>query len=130
MKKTAKSAKKSAKKSAPKSPKPREITGFVALIDALLHQGVTAKPDHGFARSRHSVESAVAAIMAKFPKKDKASVKRIVKVRPRHLERQKAGAYAYDGKKNRAPRWAWVGPGHAEASRVVRDGQVVTVVSR
>ena len=89
--------------------KPRPTTGYVAFIDGLLH---TAGPaEHGFPRSKYAVDEAVRLTMAKFPGKNPASVKRIVKVRPRHLERQKVEG-GYDGQKKRAPRWKWVGPGH------------------
>lgn len=96
--------------SKPKEAKVRPNSGFIALIDRLLlTKGGTEKVE-GFHRSKYTVEDAVKIILKYFPEKNAVSVKKVVKVRPRHLEMIK-GADAYDGNKNRAPRWAWVGPG-------------------
>lgn len=84
-------------------------SGFIALIDSLLKQVVPGKVE-GYVRSKFTVDEAVGKIMAAFPNKNAASVKRIVKVRPRHLERIKTGGL-YDEKTAPAPRWRWVGPG-------------------
>lgn len=86
-------------------------TGFMAMIDKLLldvdeRMGVV----EGFPRSRHSATEAHAIVSKAFPQKDPASVKKIIKVRPRHLERQK-GDLGFDEVKNPAPRWRFVGPG-------------------
>ena len=86
-------------------------TGFMAMIDKLLldvdeHAGVV----EGFPRSKHSAAEAHAVVSKAFPQKDPASVKKIIKVRPRHLEKQK-GDLGFDETKNRAPRWRFVGPG-------------------
>ena len=86
-------------------------TGFMAMIDKLLLDvderiGVV----EGFPRSRHSATEAHAIVLKAFPQKDPASVKKIIKVRPRHLEKQK-GNLGFDDVKNPAPRWRFVGPG-------------------
>jgi len=48
-------------------------------------------------------------VCARFPGKNPVSVKKIIKVRPRHLEKIKTqDNYDDSGKKN-APRWRWVG---------------------
>ena len=88
-------------------------TGFVAFVDGLILTPPTGAAAlqvvHGFVRSRYSVDEAVRLVLAKYPDKAPSSVKRIVKVRPRHLERQKLSGF--DQKKVRAPRWRWTGPG-------------------
>lgn len=84
-------------------------SGFIAYIDKLLlEQDSTAKVD-GFPRSAYTVDEALKEVLKKFPEKDPTSAKKIIKVRPRHLERRKDGVY--DDAKSRAPRWAVVGPG-------------------
>jgi hypothetical protein len=84
-------------------------TGFIAAIDKLL-LNTTPEPVEGFKRSKYSVDDALRAIMKLYPAKDPVSVKKIIKVRPRHLEKAKHDG-AFDNDKNRAPRWAFVGPG-------------------
>lgn len=86
-------------------------TGFMAMIDKLLldvdeHAGVV----EGFRRSRHSAADVHAVVSKAFPQKDPISIRKIIKVRPRHLEKQK-GDLGFDGEANRAPRWRFVGPG-------------------
>ncbi len=83
-------------------------SGFIALIDDLLTDTGGEKVD-GFLRSKYSVDEALKEVMKKFPDKQPNSAKKIIKVRPRHLERRKDGVY--DDKAKRAPRWAVVGPG-------------------
>lgn len=91
-------------------------TGFMAIIDAmLLEVDESVGVVEGFRRSKFSVKEVVDAVMAKLPQKDPESVRKIVKVRPRHLEKQKKDG-SFDGEKNRAPRWRWVGPGTQYAS--------------
>ena len=86
-------------------------TGFMAAIDKLLLDvDEAAGETEGFRRSRYSAAEAHAIVSKAFPQKDPASVKKIIKVRPRHLERQK-GDLGFDETKNRAPRWRFVGPG-------------------
>jgi len=95
------------KEKKPKGVAPRTNTGFVAFIDKLLHAGVSKELIEGYHRSKHTVASAVNAVMAQFPDKDPVSVKKIVKVRPRSLTvRATAGVVV--------PRWAYVGPGHSD----------------
>lgn len=84
-------------------------TGFMAYIDQLLFD-TTPEIVEGYIRSKHSVDEAVRKVCTRFPGKQLASVKRIVKVRPRHLERIKSQDRFND--RQSAPRWRWVGPGH------------------
>ncbi len=91
-----------------KADKPRG-TGYIAYIDSLL---LDTEPGEvqGFVRSRYSVMDAVKLVAKKFPAKSLDSIKKVIKVRPRHLERVKTSDQ-FDEKKNPAPRWKWVGPG-------------------
>lgn len=86
----------------------RKDTGFISLVDELL-LSTTGEKVEGFQRSKFTVDQALAKVMAKFPDKDPVSVKKIIKVRPRHLERRKGDEY--NDKSKRAPRWGFVGPG-------------------
>ena len=91
-------------------------TGFMAIIDAmLLEVDESVGVVEGFRRSKFSVKEVVDAVMVKLPQKDPESVRKIVKVRPRHLEKQKKEG-SFDDVENRAPRWRWVGPGTQFAS--------------
>ncbi len=90
---------------------------YIAYMDALLLD--LALDEHGqpieaegFLRSKHSIHDAVKLVLKKYGDKDPASVKRILKVRPRHMEKMKTLGLFDDAKTAlRAPRWAWVGPG-------------------
>lgn len=84
-------------------------TGFIAFIDTLLLDTSGTTKTDGFLRSQYTVDEALEEVLKKFPDKDPTSVKKIIKVRPRHLERRKDGVY--DDTKTRAPRWSVVGPG-------------------
>jgi hypothetical protein len=81
----------------------RRGSGYVAYIDELLFQ-LSGKKEKGYARSQHTVTEAVRLILKKFPEANPGSVRRVVKVRPRHLERSKTS-----GVDNKAPRWALAG---------------------
>lgn len=75
----------------------------------MLHDVVPNAPAvKGFLRSRHSVTDVVRKVLESFPDKDPVSLRKIIKVRPRQLEKSKTRDYS-DGE--RAPRWAYVGPG-------------------
>lgn len=93
-----------------KVPKVRQFSGFIAAIDELLLTDGGKGKVEGFNRSKYSVSEALEIIMKKFPYKNPISVKKIIKVRPRHLEMIK-GVEAFDTVKKRAPRWAFVGSG-------------------
>lgn len=101
--------KKVAKVRAPRPAKgaSRVHSGFVALIDKLLHEGVGRSEVQGYRRSKHTVNAAVAIIMKAFPDKKVDSVKKIVKVRPRSIVKRSAPGTL-------VPRWAWVGPGYGD----------------
>lgn len=90
---------------APKAPAGPRGTGFIAYIDELLL--ATAGTADGFKRSKHTVDEALALVMTKYPEKTPASVKKVIKVRPRHLERRKDGKFDNVAGK-RAPRWGKV----------------------
>lgn len=96
----------------PVAPESRQRgSGYIAYIDQLLLE-VDGKgaDEKGFLRSKYTVTDAVRAVLMKFPGKNPGSVKRVVKVRPRHLERAKTlDRFSESG--DRAPRWAWTGPG-------------------
>lgn len=116
-------------KAAPKARVATPNTGFMAIIDDhLLDIDKEVGVVEGFERSKYSVNDVVAVVMAKLPDKNPDSVRKIIKVRPRHLEKQKKDG-AYDGEKNRAPRWRWTGPGIQYASpdvlvtTLVKDGK-------
>ena len=86
-------------------------TGFMAMIDKfLLDVDEKAGIINGFPRSKHSAAEVHAIVFKAFPQKDSTSVMKIIKVRPRHLEKQKGGL-GFDDVKNPAPRWRFVGPG-------------------
>lgn len=104
-----KPAPKTAKPKGPKEPKVREDSGFVKLIDGLLTETDGKGKQEGFARSTSTVDDALKAVLKKFPDKNPVSIKKIIKVRPRHLEKRKDGVFNDTTK--RAPRWAIVGPG-------------------
>lgn len=107
--------KKVPRKGVRKGGKPRVTTGplgsgFVAFIDKLLCDHNVKDIVEGYPRSNYTVDEALKKVIEKFPDKNPTSVKKVIKVRPRHLERKKDGIY--DDTKNRAPRWAIVGPGN------------------
>lgn len=86
-------------------------SGYVAYIDQLLRQVADVPLGHvQRGRSVYSVNDAVRLVLLRFPEKNPASVKKVVKARPRHLEKQKSNEF-YDDTLRRAPRWKWVGPG-------------------
>jgi hypothetical protein len=89
----------------------RTSTGFIKAIDDMLLDLDDKGPQDGFLRSKHSVDQAHAAIMQKFPGKNPESVKKIIKVRPRHLEKSKIHEFTdeFTAKpESRSPRWALV----------------------
>lgn len=109
---------------------PRRGSGYIAYIDELL---LTPGTPHGeFQRSKYTVDQAVEAVMKKFPGKNPLSVKRVIKVRPRHLERAKTFEQFDDAKpETRCPRWAFVGPGHgsgfmARIDELLMEGKLTT----
>lgn len=91
----------------------RNYTAFMdsLLLDLQLREDKPVEVE-GYIRSKYTVAQALKAVLKRYPKKDAASVKRILKVRPRHLEKMKTlGAFDDAKVTTRAPRWAWVGPG-------------------
>ena len=87
----------------------RMNTGYVDYMHELLLEGVSKARGDTFPRSKHTASEAVELVLAKFPDKDPASCRKIVRIRPRAVERMKTGiGEKYDDAdpKKRAPRWA------------------------
>lgn len=101
--------------------KPKRVdSGFNKLMFSLLLEGVTQEEGDVYPRSKHTVEDAVGLVMEEFPEKDPESVKKMVRVKPRALERMKTGlGEQFDDAdpKSRAPRWKVVATRNADAGK-------------
>lgn len=75
-------------------------TGFMAAIDKLLFTNVSEEEVNGYTRSEFTVDGAVESILQEFPDKPRESVIKIVRTRPRGIEKQKTKEV------EKAPRWA------------------------
>jgi hypothetical protein len=75
-------------------------TGYITKIDEILNTGVSDIEVDGHLRSQYTVEEAIKLILVAFPDKDPTSVRKVLRARPRGIEKQKTIVIEH------APRWA------------------------